>query len=147
MLSKRGLVDDGETGQCLRVCRSCARHISRQPLKDKRAQPPKFAIANGLYIGIFPEEVHKEVTAWELSLMTPFHRVGSVRRVRGSPTGVLQGHRVSFFLDTETVVNALPLRPDQILDKVILTGWFTSKQQAAMMKPREVNPKNLRRIL
>ena len=79
--------------------------------------------------------------------MSPYHRIGSILRVSGSPTGVLQGHRVSYLLETEKFVDVLPIKPEDNPHKVILTGWYTSKQEASMLKHHNVSAENLRNIL
>ena len=67
LLSPRGLFGDTGRGQYIQVCRTCAAHFSMAPLaKDGTEQPPKFAIANGLYVGLFPDDVFNEVTSFEI---------------------------------------------------------------------------------
>ena len=150
MLSPDGLLEDEKQDQVLVVCNSCRSALHQATHKKKMGKkkgPGRFAIANGLYFGKIPNEIFDSIKPIEFLLMAPYHRTGSITAQRGVPGGVLTGHRLSFFLDTQKIVDTFPLLPHECLSKVILTGCFTPAQYLKSMSSHIVDPKNLKKIL
>ena len=50
-------------------------------------------------------------------------------------------------MDKQRVCNELPRKPDDSLDKIVLTGCWTSAEVEDMLKPHLVDPKDLKHIL
>ena len=148
LLCQDGVEDfkNGRGQQGLRICHSCT-HSLRAVQSSSRTNPPKFAIANHLWMGQLPEELFQKANEMELRLMSPYQRTGRVHFQRGRMNGILTGHRHSFFLDNQVVFDSLPLKPSEVVDSVVLAGPFTKDERIAALRPVEVRADILRAIL
>src|SRR3569623_1507338 len=64
------------------------------------------------------------------------------RRSEGHRT--LRGHARSTVLDTQTVINSLPLTAEQVPFRVVLSGSYTHTEQALVQRLHVANPLHIR---
>jgi len=105
----------------INICVSCMKAIRSNKL-------PKFAIANGLWVGRLPPDLIDSTVA-ELAVVTPIRTVGrfavfygASRHNTGTEQHKLRGHVYSTLLDVSSVVSTLPLVPSETPVQVILCG-------------------------
>jgi hypothetical protein len=100
--------------------------------KLKSGKLPKFAIANGNWVGQLPAEL-QNMTFGSLSLMRPVQSYGRVTTFQGTtgPGGSsLKGHVYSTPLPTAFVVQKLPIQPSDSVVRVLVVSPFTSDASA-----------------
>ena len=113
---------------------------------DVALKPPKFAIANGNFIGALP--LHLTVARiGELNLVSPFRKTGSISVVEGGGQKQLRGHCGAHLLDVGVVARYLPLQPHEATLRLYLTGALTQQQKLNAMKPFLVNGNVVRELL
>ncbi|KUF81853.1 Neutral zinc metallopeptidase [Phytophthora nicotianae] len=142
MLGKRGVVARDQQ-ITLQMCASCKTSL----MDKKRINPPKFAIANGLYMASLPETLLDSTFTENamLNLAQPMHFISVVR---GGKHASLRSHAYFF--------RANPAPPAQILPRdvvsegvigVTIVGAMTSAQKAATLKKYDVRLSRLRQQL
>ncbi|GMF32027.1 unnamed protein product [Phytophthora fragariaefolia] len=138
-LSHAGVVgNEGEVK--LKICIPCQTSL----LDKKRVNPPKFAIANGLWMGRLPA-IFEDSTLTEnamLNLSQPMHYISVVR---GGKHSSLRSH--AYFFRAEPAPPAqIPPRDvvTQDLIGVTIVGAMTPEQQATTLKQYDVGVTRLR---
>ncbi|POM81938.1 Hypothetical protein PHPALM_34 [Phytophthora palmivora] len=138
LLSRAGIIEfEGKVK--LQICIPCKTSL----LDKKRAHPPKFAIANGLWMGRVPA-IFEDSTFTEnamLKLSQPMHYISVVR---GGKHSSLRSHAYFF--------RAEPAPPAQILPRDVVTQGLigvtivramTPEQQATTLKQYDVRVSRL----
>jgi hypothetical protein len=82
---------------------------------------PKRAIANGNWIGMVPAVI-KNLNQIERSAITPSRRFASIRVLYKGAQASLRSHFHVFRQDLSTVLNALPLRSDDVPSRLIMVA-------------------------
>lgn len=77
--------------------------------------------------------------------LTPARLVGEMQEVhfhgrRSEGHRTLRGHARSTVLDTQTVVNSLPLNASDVPFRVVLTGSYNHTEQALVQRLHIANP-------
>ena len=147
MLSPRGLVpssnkaDDPQLTVC-KKCMSSLEHTTRllgkmTILKDgslsaedqKKLYPPQLAIANGNFVGRWPEHIRKlEPRKAELALVSLYYNSAVLVLVRaetqkGGPGQYkLDSHTSTYEMNLTEVISSLPLAPAQCPYRVLISG-------------------------
>lgn len=97
----------------------------------KRGRVPKFAIAQGNYIGQLPCHL-RNMTHASLSLIRPVQSFGyliSYREESGNEAALkLSGHMYSTRLETGMIRNKLPLKPEDVPIRVVVTSPGCTKE-------------------
>lgn len=123
----------------------------------KRGNIPKFAIAQGNYFGRLPTHL-RNMTHASLSLIRPVQSFGyliSYKEERGNEAALkLSGHMYSTRLETGMIRNKLPLKPEDVPIRVVVTSPGCTKQNmiakgklALMKKDYIVEKKKIRETL
>ncbi|KAG6947380.1 hypothetical protein JG688_00015579, partial [Phytophthora aleatoria] len=118
LLSRSGITIQRGTVK-LQLCHSC--YLS---LMSKRlTSPPKFAIANGLYIGVLPSRFH-DTTVTENSLLNLAQATQFVSVVRGGRHSTIRAHAYYF---------RARLLPEKVVAKgiigVLMVGAIAKKRK------------------
>ncbi|ETL31819.1 hypothetical protein L916_15460, partial [Phytophthora nicotianae] len=135
MVSPRGIntyTDDNNYSRAwLSVCRECDRSIQRGRL-------PKFAIANGFFMGRLPHK-HRDLTVPE-RLMTQLTNVVAMTRVmRGGHHRCIRSHCIAFDCTPGPPVTLLPLPLEDVVSyRVVLVGHFTAAQLEQVHKMHRI---------
>ncbi|OWZ07500.1 hypothetical protein PHMEG_00020100 [Phytophthora megakarya] len=142
LLSRRGILV-GELSTILQICLSC-----RTSLLDKqRANPPKFAIANGLYMGSLPREF-QDSTFIENSMLNMAQPMYFILIVRGGKYASLRPHSYFFRADPAPPAQMLPRNVvSEGIIGVTIVGATTTHQKAATLKAYDVRVSRLREQL
>ncbi len=140
LLSPRGVEQ-----KKLRLCRQCHRHLEAR-VDDHSILPPKTAIANGFFVGLLPEPLFTACSVADFVVTTPCRALARVLTVRGGQR-LLKGHVHTTEIDLPTVINALPLTPDEAPLKVIITGAMTPTWKALAIKPYVVSKQNITKLI
>ncbi|ETP12964.1 hypothetical protein F441_11766 [Phytophthora nicotianae CJ01A1] len=124
----------------LQVCNSC--YFS---LMNRRAtSPPKFAIANGLYIGVLPSRFH-DTTVTENSMLNLAQPTQFVSVVRGGRHSTIRAHSYYFRANPAPPARLLP---EKVASKgiigVSMVGAMTERQKAETAKRYAVRVTRLR---
>jgi hypothetical protein len=115
-------------------------------LATRVVKPPKYAIANGYFTGVLPENLQKATRA-ELALCSPAKKTGYITVVQGGGQRRLKGHTSSHHLDVSAVASCLPLRPQDAPYRVLLVGHFTPEQKRKLMQDHLINAQMVRKLL
>jgi hypothetical protein len=142
MLSKEGIEVNGPNVILITFCKSCEKNIDNNSSKN----PPKFAIANGLWIGRLPEEFD-DTTKTEHTMMNLAQSNSFVMTVIGGYNRKMSSHAYSF-LSKPTVPAAM--LPRDILAtgeiKVGIGGCLTAYQKMVLRKKFSVRVDRLRSL-
>lgn len=98
----------------------------------KAGKLPKFAIANGNWVGQLPTEL-QNMSFGSLSLMRPIQSYGRLKTFQGTtgPGGSsLKGHVYSTPLPTALVTQKVPIQPENSVVRVRVVSPFTSDTSA-----------------
>lgn len=122
LLSRRG-IKFTDTEIVIRVCQRCHLHI-----KKGVSTPPKFAIANGFFVGTLPDDLHQ--ATWPEQLMTQLVTVVAQTRVmRGGLHKAIRPHCMIFDAAPGPPATLLPRKLDDACTyRVILAGSMTAAQ-------------------
>lgn len=91
----------------------------------RRGKIPKFAIANGNYVGQLPSELHNLSVA-SRSLLRPVQSYGRLAAFFNNGGSRLTGHVHSNKLNTALIRSKLPLAPSDVPVRVLITSPFAS---------------------
>ena len=142
LLSRRGVTKNQDGSVVLVLCRSCSTSLAR-----KLESPPKFAIANGLFMGTLPPE-YADTTMTEHSMVDLSQATHYVSAVRGGCHRVLRSH--SYCFRSRPMVPA-ELLPRNIIDattlRVTIVGSATTRQEARTKTKYEVRGERLKQLL
>lgn len=133
LLSLKGISNvDGRLA--LRICKPCY-----HSLVSKRAtHAPKFAIANGLYIGWLPDDFN-DTNVTEHAMLNLAQPTKMLAVVRGGHHTAIRAHAYYFRADPAPPASLLPR--EVVADGTIgvtMVGFMTSKQKAATFKRYDV---------
>lgn len=139
MLSKEGIFVS-EAQVMLQICMPCRKSLSDK----KRVNAPKFAIANGLYMGRLPGEFENSTFTENamLNLAQPMHFISVVR---GGKHASLRSH--AYFFRAEPAPPAQILPVDIVSEGIIgvtIVGAMTPMQKAATHKKYDVRVSRLK---
>ena len=98
----------------------------------KKGKLPKFAIANGLWIGQLPSHL-KDMTYGTRSLLRPFQHFGRMvtfSGTKGVGGTILKGHIYSTKLQRNILSEKIPLQPGQTPVRVLIVSPFTKDETA-----------------
>jgi ASC-1-like (ASCH) protein len=151
MLSPHGINDRGRREATINICTSCHNSLlnGQKQIRTGRRdvlRPPKFAIANGFWIGLLPADLQAASIA-DLAVVTPFRKVARLVYLQCGRQRQLRSHVYSTRLDVQEVVRALPLRPSSAQLKVLLAGPFTPPEREASLRPVKINREIVRGLL
>ena len=130
---------DGRALACL--CRTCHKSVRGTGGKPR---PPRFAIANGFYVGALPE--HLLDSTWlELRLMSMVTPLMSVKVVRGGANRVIRSHVSLYDARPSSLVTLLPrvLADTNDTFMVIMSGLMTPAQDLAVRRSHRVRSARL----
>ena len=138
LLSTRGV-----TPEEVVVCEECDRSLRT----NKTGVPPKYAIANGFYVGQLPDELF--AASWAELLMTQLATVVAQTRVmRGGHHRAIRSHCMVFDASDCPAATCLPRRLDEDSSyRVILAGSFTDAQTSAIRHMHDVRESVVRELL
>lgn len=125
LLSRKGIINNGASFE-LSVCKSCYQSL----MKTKRRSPPKFAIANGLYIGWLPDK-YADTTPTEHAMLGLAQPTKMLSIVRGGRHTTIRAHAYYFRAGPSTPASLLPR--EVVADGTIgvtMVGSMTSLQKA-----------------
>ncbi|ETI45556.1 hypothetical protein L917_09535 [Phytophthora nicotianae] len=139
LLSRTGVTIEGEK-VILHLCNACYASFANKKLSS----PPKFAIANGLHIGVLPTQFD-EPTMTENAMLNLAQPTQFVTVVRGGRHSPLRSH-VYFFRATPTP--PAQLLPEPVVSKgiigVSMVGSMTPRQKAETAKRYQIRVSRLR---
>ncbi|MEY5044979.1 MAG: hypothetical protein RL713_204, partial [Bacteroidota bacterium] len=104
-------------------CEDCIDHIQSKRTKT----PPKFAIANGNFIGGLPEDL-QDVKPTEIALVSLATHITQVVNVQGGIGKKLVGHSTVFLNKPGPPITLLPKKPIESSLQVIFAGSKTATQ-------------------
>ncbi|KUF86230.1 hypothetical protein AM588_10003254 [Phytophthora nicotianae] len=116
-------------------------------MNKKLRSPPKFAIANGLYIGLLPEE-YMDTNATEHAMLGLAQSTRMLTVVRGGNHSAIRAHAYYFRAVPSTPASLLPR--EVISDGTIgvtMIGSMTPQQKAATFKQYNVRVPRLISLL
>ncbi|ETM46468.1 hypothetical protein L914_08643 [Phytophthora nicotianae] len=140
LLSPMGINNGGRE---LYVCKPCFNSLMNKKLRS----PPKFAIANGLYIGLLPEE-YMDTNATEHAMLGLAQSTRMLTVVRGGNHSAIRAHAYYFRAVPSTPASLLPR--EVISDGTIgvtMIGSMTPQQKAATFKQYNVRVPRLISLL
>lgn len=164
LLSPRGVVEHQRecTNQVEDFGCSCVPHLAICEKwgclgSFKRRSLPKFAIANGNYIGQLPFEC-RELTYGTACVLRPIQSYGRIVEFRGSGNVVygsrLTGHMYSTKLDTPLVRSKLPIPVKDLPIRVLVVSPFAKNETVArkiklamMEEDYLIDPEKVRGVL
>jgi hypothetical protein len=116
--------------------------------------PPRFAIANKNFCGVMPEYLAKlKPTKAELAMISPVFKTGLLVVVRaekqkGGPGQYkMESHTSSYELDVKQVIKSLPLCPEDVPFKVLITGPKKANLRAQVGERFNVRRAVVRKLL
>lgn len=103
--------------------------------------PPKFAIANGFYVGWLPDQLDE--ASWIEKVMTQMVTVVAQTRImRGGQHRAIRSHCMVFDSIPGPPVTLLPRRVDSLSSySIVLAGPFTDEQTSHIRKMHRVRDK------
>ena len=140
-MSKKGVRLEPDGSKCwLRICNKCMKS-----LKSDRPTPPKYAIANGFAIGIYPPELGVDtLTRGELLSCARAQATAYITLMRGGQNRALRSNVLAFGISTP-LVNVLPVAPSVYY--VIVSGTLTAEQRTAAHQRHRIDLRKVRRML
>ncbi|OWY98983.1 hypothetical protein PHMEG_00030104 [Phytophthora megakarya] len=140
LLSRNGIKHIEEREPQLQICSSCF-----QSLRNKRLKKcPKFAIANGLFIGKLPDKFADTIMT-KNAMLNRAQPMRYLAVVRGGKHASLRSHAYMFRSNPDCPAQLLFRRViSEGIIRVVLVGAMTTRQKAHMMKKFEVRSDRLR---
>ncbi|POM68742.1 Hypothetical protein PHPALM_15057 [Phytophthora palmivora] len=142
LMSRRGLcVQNGEV--IMQMCNSCCVSLS----KKNGNSPPKFAVANGLYIGSLPDKFD-DSTMTENAMVNLSQSTRFLSVYRGGKHTSLRSHAYFFRSDPAPPVKLLPrsvVGTGEIAVKIV--GAMTPEQKIAATRKYQVRSDRIRNLL
>ncbi|KAI3633922.1 hypothetical protein MIR68_007526 [Amoeboaphelidium protococcarum] len=145
MLSKKGLIinDDPTKEPQLIFCKPCLTSLKNKQYKN----PPKFAIANGLWIGWLPDKF-TDTRRIEYAMTNRAQSSAYIKAVVGGQHKKIISHAYAFLSNPVTPCQLLPRKVDlQAEIKISICGAFTDPQKAAMLAKHKCRPGRLSGLL
>lgn len=120
LLSDKGIsVDRGE----FNFCEQCIDHLRNKRTKN----PPKFAIANGNFIGSLPDDL-KDLKPTEVAMVSLAGHITQVVNVQGGIGRKLIGHSTVFINKPGPPITLLPKKPLEASLQVVFAGGKQATQ-------------------
>ena len=114
--------------------------------RTARSGPPKFAIANGFWVGQLPAEL-QNASISDIAIVSPVRKVGHFVLLTTGRQRQLRGHVYSTRLDTEIVARSLPLNPSDVPLRVVLEGPYTDRERDHALRSYSINRERVRGLL
>ena len=142
LLSMRGVKqENGKT--FLRMCKPCLHSLKRS---SRSNSPPKFAIANGLFMGLLPQGF-ADTTSIEHAMTNLAQPCHFISVTRGGSKRILKSHASACRAFAAPPATFLPVQvQNQDIVKVVIVGAMTPNQVAAIKKRHEVRLQRLQQL-
>ncbi|ETN03636.1 hypothetical protein PPTG_15609 [Phytophthora nicotianae INRA-310] len=123
LLSKRGITV-ADSGVVLQLCKACLTSL----LSKKMKSPPKFAIANGLFVGTLPE-CYDDLTMTELAMVNSAQPTRFMTVVQRGKHTSIRSHAYYF--------RAAPSPPAAMLPAEVISSGIIGVTMVGAMTPKQ----------